>query len=57
MDRLSAYFRPRRRRPSQAYEPLDDERITSESVRQLPPFSWLEYAIFVLLGIAMLWAW
>jgi len=22
-----------------------------------PPFSWLEYSIFILLGIAMLWAW
>lgn len=22
-----------------------------------PPFSWFEYAIFLMIGVAMLWAW
>lgn len=44
-----------------AYEPVeagledqDDERM-EEALRG--GFSWLEYSIFLLLGIAMLWAW
>lgn len=46
----------------QEYEPLqpeieegDDDTLTStpEDV----PFSWLEYFVFMLLGVAMLWAW
>ena len=43
------------------YEPLeggsigpDGERIDREDSR---PFSWLDYSIFLLLGVAMLWAW
>jgi hypothetical protein len=38
----------------------DDESIQQESETGLAveaPFSWIEYAIFLLLGIAMLWAW
>lgn len=45
----------------QAYEPLeggsvapDGERIEDEEKRS---FTWLEYGIFLLLGVAMLWAW
>jgi solute carrier family 29 (equilibrative nucleoside transporter), member 1/2/3 len=52
----------------QEYQPVsndidEDEQSTTEDdgadVERLPesPFSWLEYAIFLLLGIAMLWAW
>jgi equilibrative nucleoside transporter 1/2/3 len=56
----------------QEYEPLDgDANTLDEEVRrpvlilpededgggQSEPFSWLEYSIFLLLGIAMLWAW
>jgi solute carrier family 29 (equilibrative nucleoside transporter), member 1/2/3 len=33
----------------------DDETLTS--IREGVPFSWLEYSIFLLLGVAMLWAW
>jgi equilibrative nucleoside transporter 1/2/3 len=33
----------------------DDETLTS--VREEAPFSWLEYSVFLLLGVAMLWAW
>ncbi|KAK5214486.1 hypothetical protein LTS03_004149 [Exophiala xenobiotica] len=52
-------------RPRQDYEPLqngaerDDDSVEDE-VEEGPTetaFSWLEYAIFFLLGIAMLWAW
>ncbi|KIY01529.1 uncharacterized protein Z520_03081 [Fonsecaea multimorphosa CBS 102226] len=51
----------------QEYQPIrgdaerDDESIQDgpeeDTVVPETPFSWLEYAIFVLLGIAMLWAW
>lgn len=44
-----------------SYEPLeggserpDGERIELE-VEQ--PFSWIDYSVFLLLGVAMLWAW
>lgn len=53
------------------YEPIEneDERLsddiggdsssrTSSTVEQDEhPFSWIDYSIFFLLGIAMLWAW
>jgi equilibrative nucleoside transporter 1/2/3 len=60
---VRALFRPIR--PSQEYERIDDD--DDEEVRRpvliVPdkfgeePFSWFEYSIFVMLGIAMLWAW
>jgi equilibrative nucleoside transporter 1/2/3 len=46
-----------------AYEPLDDsgEVDAGEHVhdqeRALPRFSRLEYSVFFLLGVSMLWAW
>ncbi|KAJ9358977.1 nucleoside transporter [Paecilomyces variotii] len=54
--------------PVPEYEPLrdeaqvdDDEDDVSisdgESTQPTSSFSWLEYSIFLLLGIAMLWAW
>ena len=47
------------------YEPLtatdDDHAMLEDSTILEPPsetpFSWIEYTIFVLLGVAMLWAW
>jgi solute carrier family 29 (equilibrative nucleoside transporter), member 1/2/3 len=33
----------------------DDETLTS--LQEGVPFSWLEYMVFLLLGVAMLWAW
>jgi solute carrier family 29 (equilibrative nucleoside transporter), member 1/2/3 len=55
------------RRPSaesQEYEPLtgSEEFAALEGSTVLEPqaevpFSWLEYGIFALLGVAMLWAW
>jgi equilibrative nucleoside transporter 1/2/3 len=56
----------------QEYEPLDGDANAldeegrrpvlilpeeEDGVGQSEPFSWLEYSIFLLLGIAMLWAW
>nr|OQO24707.1 hypothetical protein B0A51_08621 [Rachicladosporium sp. CCFEE 5018] len=48
----------------QAYEPLESSITGAEqdeqlSLRAVAPssFSWIEYACFLLLGIAMLWAW
>lgn len=55
--------------PSTTYEPLldnnetndgdvDDRSIAEDGESRLESrFSWLEYSIFFLLGIAMLWAW
>ncbi len=46
-------------RSSLAYEPLDDGTETPENRQRkhTQRFSWMEYAIFLLLGISMLWAW
>ena len=55
-------------RSRQEYQPVrgdadvdhDDESVQdgSEAGPAVEsPFSWVEYAIFLLLGIAMLWAW
>jgi hypothetical protein len=57
-------FRSRR----QEYHPVSNDIDADEQssiqddgadIERVPesPFSWLEYAIFLLLGIAMLWAW
>ncbi len=55
MERIRNAIRQRRSSPS--YQALDDgdndERHRQENLR----FSWLEYSIFLLLGISMLWAW
>ncbi|EXJ95378.1 solute carrier family 29 (equilibrative nucleoside transporter), member 4 [Capronia coronata CBS 617.96] len=60
MDRVKRFFRS-----GPEYEPIhtdverDEESIHNESEDEeaTAPFSWVEYAIFLLLGIAMLWAW
>ncbi|KJZ72172.1 hypothetical protein HIM_08437 [Hirsutella minnesotensis 3608] len=39
-----------------AYADLDDD-LDAGAEPDEPPFSWLEYAIFAFLGVAMLWAW
>lgn len=54
-----------RSRQGQEYEPLPGDAERDEEDTQVSPdedggemrFSWLEYAIFLVLGIAMLWAW
>lgn len=61
MDRVKRLFEP-----APAYAPVDtapeQEEEDDGSSQTLgdshePPFSWLEYSIFLLLGVAMLWAW
>lgn len=48
-------------RRTSAYEPLEGGSVDAEGERiddfKKEPFSWLEYSIFLLLGVAMLWAW
>ncbi|OIW33598.1 hypothetical protein CONLIGDRAFT_677367 [Coniochaeta ligniaria NRRL 30616] len=65
MERLRAMFAPPKKADEAEYEPLTDDSGTGEGstytvsdgeVEEVP-FSWLEYAIFVLLGVAMLWSW
>ncbi|GAM85874.1 hypothetical protein ANO11243_038830 [Dothideomycetidae sp. 11243] len=58
MDRIRAWFR------QEEYEPLNpsnegvaDDEPFAAAQSNTPAFSWLEYCIFVLLGISMLWAW
>jgi equilibrative nucleoside transporter 1/2/3 len=47
--------------PEQAYEPLEGGSEQPDGFRtedtMAPKFSWTEYSIFLLLGVAMLWAW
>ncbi|TAQ90362.1 hypothetical protein B7494_g1307 [Chlorociboria aeruginascens] len=62
LERVTALFR--KSQPDQIYERLDTDSNSLDSDVQRPvladketPFSWFEYSIFLLLGIAMLWAW
>lgn len=63
MDRVKRFFQPES--ASQPYQPIqDDSREDGESTvadsdagLQEQPFSWVEYFVFMLLGVAMLWAW
>ncbi|KAK6008673.1 hypothetical protein QM012_000576 [Aureobasidium pullulans] len=45
----------------QVYEPIEGDSVDEEQERQelrdSTSFSWTEYFIFLLLGVAMLWAW
>jgi hypothetical protein len=57
MDRIRRLFGRK-----QAYQPVDiGERDSIDAEPEIEfvkdDFSWLEYTIFLLLGIAMLWAW
>lgn len=61
IDRIKGLFAPKKA-DEQEYEPLtDDGSILEESgyiaSREETPFSWLEYSVFALIGVAMLWAW
>lgn len=68
IDKVRSLFRKSDAEPD--YEPLDTDNEANdldEDVRRPvlvvsdpvegEPFSWFEYSIFLLLGIAMLWAW
>lgn len=62
MDRIRSLFR-KREEYQEEYQPLNDEspehndRSSEHSESHYIPFSWIEYGIFALLGVAMLWAW
>lgn len=60
MDRIRALFAPAKPAPDE-YAPLtdDDDSDTLEGsvYAEEVPFSWIEYSIFALIGVAMLWAW
>lgn len=59
MDRIRAFFRSQKT-DAEEYEPLaDDDSGTLEgsTYDDGSPFSWVEYFIFALIGVAMLWAW
>lgn len=58
MDRLRKLWH---RQAEQPYEPLQDGDVEGDTEVQQQPkspsFSYIEYGIFLLLGISMLWAW
>jgi equilibrative nucleoside transporter 1/2/3 len=60
LDRVRSLFK--QPADDQEYEPLqtgveDQDDVTPAGAPKDIPFSWLEYFVFMLLGIAMLWAW
>ena len=65
IDRMRAMFG--KSNAEQDYEPLETDVSTVDDDIRRPalirpdddeePFSWVEYSIFLMLGIAMLWAW
>lgn len=60
MDRIRSFFQ--KKEPEQEYAPLNEDSQFLENTRSHEqehdvPFSWMEYGIFALLGVAMLWAW
>lgn len=64
MDRARKALRRQEAARDSEYEPLtatDEPTHLADSTILEPqeelPFSWVEYSIFILLGIAMLWAW
>lgn len=59
MERIRRIFE--RELSDASYEPLEggSERPDGERIEhsKQEPFSWIDYSVFVLLGVAMLWAW
>ncbi|KAK4106446.1 hypothetical protein N658DRAFT_413830 [Parathielavia hyrcaniae] len=59
MDRIRAFLAPVKPAADE-YEPLAEDEsgtLAGSTYREATPFSWLEYSIFALIGVAMLWAW
>ncbi|KAL2188637.1 hypothetical protein L209DRAFT_751662 [Thermothelomyces heterothallicus CBS 203.75] len=59
MNRIRAFFAPPKASASE-YEPLADDEsgtLRGSTREEAAPFSWVEYCIFALIGVAMLWAW
>ncbi|KAI1268675.1 nucleoside transporter [Xylariaceae sp. FL1019] len=59
MDRLRAFISNKDQLDEQEYQPLNEDggAPDSQSDGHDVPFSWFEYSIFAVLGVAMLWAW
>lgn len=66
MDRIKSIFNTPKKGDEEEYEPLTDDSGTIEGSTSSffeqeddgeTPFSWIEYLIFALIGVAMLWAW
>ncbi|KAK3322146.1 nucleoside transporter-domain-containing protein [Apodospora peruviana] len=61
MDRIKSMFNNTPQKANEEeYEPLTDDSGTIEGsmyCEDEAPFSWIEYSIFALIGVAMLWAW
>jgi equilibrative nucleoside transporter 1/2/3 len=67
MDRLRSMFAPADKADEGEFQPLIEDSETgsldgstytvSDAGVEEVPFSWAEYCIFVLLGVAMLWSW
>jgi len=58
MDRIRSLFQ--KEEDQEEYQPLYEDSRGPEPERDdedVVPFSWVEYSFFVVLGIAMLWAW
>lgn len=63
IDKVRALFKDTE--AEQEYQPVEsdpNDEYVRRPVLVIPdsieePFSWFEYSIFILLGIAMLWAW
>ncbi|KAI0408554.1 putative nucleoside transporter protein [Xylaria palmicola] len=59
MDRLRSLFQ-KTEADEQEYQPLYDDNVALEPESEDAhdaPFSWVEYGMFVVLGVGMLWAW
>ncbi|KAL2752452.1 hypothetical protein ACRALDRAFT_1083206 [Sodiomyces alcalophilus JCM 7366] len=63
MERLKRVFRPKPKQPDYQSVSASDNVTAMECSsllqddKDVAPFSWIEYGIFALLGMAMLWAW
>ena len=62
MERFKRLFKPQ-----QIYTPIPDDGVEEDALSDngsqiseqsvVPSFSWIEYGVFIVLGVAMLWAW
>lgn len=56
MERVKAWLREPEYAPVEGEAPQEDQDNTPDPQSETP-FSWIEYSIFLLLGVSMLWAW
>ncbi|KAI0902235.1 nucleoside transporter-domain-containing protein [Annulohypoxylon nitens] len=62
MDRVRSIFKKRDDEVQQEYRPLTEESRSFDEPLERDdtdetPFSWIEYSLFAILGVAMMWAW